>query len=84
MSVRQEIFVTQLGRKFRLFLSTVQRYENFKALPNYIAQKARKKARALKSLTECGHYGQLSIVINVLKEGNFYNYNINIFIYILI
>jgi hypothetical protein len=46
MSVRQEIFVTQLGRKFRLFLSTVQRYENFKALPNYIAQKARKKTRS--------------------------------------
>ena len=46
MSARQEIFVTQLGRKFRLFSSTVQRYEKFKAFPKYIAKKARKKARS--------------------------------------
>jgi hypothetical protein len=41
----QAIFVAQAGRKFRLFSLTLQRYKNFKALPNYSSKKARKKAR---------------------------------------
>ena len=44
----QVIFVAQLGRKFRLFSLTMQRYKKFKALPNYSSKKARKKARSLK------------------------------------
>jgi hypothetical protein len=39
----QAIFVAQAGRKFRLFSSTMQRYENFTHLPNYSSKKARKK-----------------------------------------
>jgi len=42
----QAIFVAQAGRKFRLFSLTMQRYKNFKALPNYSFKKARKKARS--------------------------------------
>jgi len=42
----QAIFVAQAGRKFRLFSLTMQRYKNFKALPNYFSKKARKKARS--------------------------------------
>jgi hypothetical protein len=42
----QAIFVAQAGRKFRLFSLTMQRYKNFKALPNYYSKKARKKARS--------------------------------------
>ena len=42
----QIIFVVRAGRKFRIFSLTVQRYKNFKALPNYSSQKARKKARS--------------------------------------
>ena len=50
----QAIFVAQAGRKFRLFSSTVQRYKNFKAFPNYIAKKARKKTRFEKtSIKSC-------------------------------
>ena len=48
----QTIFVAQAGRKFRLFSLTMQRYEKFKALPNYFSKKARKKARRLKRLTK--------------------------------
>ena len=33
----QVIFVAQAGRKFRLFSLTLQRYKNFKALPNFQA-----------------------------------------------
>ena len=44
----QIIFVVRAGRKFRIFSLTVQRYKNFKALPNYSSKKARKKARTLK------------------------------------
>jgi hypothetical protein len=51
LPARYAIFVAQLGRKFRLFSLTMQRYEKIKALPNYIAKKARKKARLLKWLT---------------------------------
>ena len=42
----QTIFVAQAGRKFRIFSLTMQRYKNFKALPNYSSKKARKKARS--------------------------------------
>jgi hypothetical protein len=42
----QVIFVARAGRKFRLFSLTLQRYKNFNALPNYLAKKARKKARS--------------------------------------
>jgi len=42
----QAIFVAQAGRKFRLFSLTLQRYKKFNALPNYLAKKARKKARS--------------------------------------
>jgi hypothetical protein len=42
----QVIVVAQAGRKFRLFSLTMQRYKIFKALPNYSAKKARKKARS--------------------------------------
>ena len=35
----QAIFVAQAGRKFRLFSLTMQRYEKFKALPNYFLKK---------------------------------------------
>ena len=42
----QVIFVAQAGRKFRLFSLTLQRYKNFKALPNYSSKKARKKAHS--------------------------------------
>ena len=67
----QVIFVAQLGRKFHLFSLTLQRYKNFKALPNYSSKKARKKARfdfSSKIMCGCGHYGQLSFVINVLGD----------------
>ena len=43
--ISEVIFVTQLGRKFRIFSSTVQRYEIFRVSPNYFTKKARKKAR---------------------------------------
>jgi hypothetical protein len=43
LPARYAIFVTQLGRKIRRFSLTMQRYEKFKALPNYFAKKARKK-----------------------------------------
>jgi hypothetical protein len=62
---RYAIFVAQLGRKFRLFSLTMQRYEKFKALPNYFAKKARKKARYFLSYPKMWSFGQLSIVINV-------------------
>ena len=39
----QAILVAQAGRKFRIFSLTLQRYKNFKALPNYFSKKARKK-----------------------------------------
>ena len=41
------IFVAQAGRKFRIFSLTLQRYKNFKALPNYSSKKARQKARCM-------------------------------------
>ena len=47
-------FVAQLGRKFRPFSLTMQRYEKFKGLPNLIAKKARKKART--RVNACSHY----------------------------
>ena len=43
---RLAIFVAQLGRKFRLFSLTMQRYEIFRSPPNFFAKKARKKARS--------------------------------------
>ena len=46
------------------FSLTMQRYKIFKALPNYSAKKARKKARSSffeKNFVECGHYGHLVI-----------------------
>ena len=46
MPARLAIFVAQLGRKFRLFSLTMQRYEIFRCLPNFFAKKARKKARS--------------------------------------
>jgi hypothetical protein len=54
--ISEVIFVTQLGRKFRIFSSTVQRYENFRVPPNYFTKKARKKARnnAKMSYTKIG------------------------------
>ena len=48
MPARLAIFVAQLGRKFRLFSLTMQRYEIFRSPPNFFAKKARKKARTLK------------------------------------
>jgi hypothetical protein len=45
LPARHAIFVTQFGRKFRLFSLTLQRYEKIKSLPNYSSKKARKKAR---------------------------------------
>ena len=42
---RLAIFVAQLGRKFRLFSLTMQRYKIFRSPPNFFAKKARKKAR---------------------------------------
>jgi hypothetical protein len=64
----QVIFVAQAGRKFRLFSSTMQRYKFFRHIPNYSSKKARKKTRfdfSSKIMCGCGHYGQLSFVINV-------------------
>ena len=37
------------GRKFRPFSLTIQRYENFRGLPNLITKKARKKAHTKKT-----------------------------------
>jgi len=34
LPARYAIFVAQLGRKFRLFWLTLQRYENFRCPPN--------------------------------------------------
>ena len=45
MPARLAIFVAWLGRKFHHFSLTMQRYENFRGLPNLNAKKARKKAR---------------------------------------
>ena len=46
MPARLAIFVAQLGRKFRLFSLTMQRYKIFRSPPNFFAKKARKKARS--------------------------------------
>ena len=48
LPARYAIFVAQLGRKFRRFSLTMQRYKKFNALPNYSSKKARKKARTEK------------------------------------
>ena len=75
----QTIFVAQAGRKFRLFSLTLQRYKNFKALPNYSSKKARFDFSS-KIMCGCGHYGQLSFVINVLEIVKYDNYSI-IYVY---
>ena len=51
LPARYAIFVPCLGRKFHHFSLTLQRYEFFAHLPNFIAKKARKKARVLKGFT---------------------------------
>jgi len=53
LPARYAIFVTQLGRKYRLFSLTLQRYKNFKAHPKIFAKKARKKARLLNGSQIC-------------------------------
>ena len=63
MPARLAIFVAQLGRKFRPFSLTMQRYENFRGLPNLIAKKARKKART--RVNACSHY---KLQITVKKQ----------------
>ena len=63
-------FVVQAGRKFRLFSLTLQKYKKFKALPNYFAKKARKKARSCifqKQHEKSGHFVIMSLVNNVLE-----------------
>ena len=44
LPARLVIFVAQLGRKFRLFSLTVQRYEYFQCLPNNNRKMTLKKA----------------------------------------
>ena len=44
LPARLVIFVAQLGRKFRLFSLTVQRYEYFQCLPNNNRKMTPKKA----------------------------------------
>jgi len=60
----QAIFVAQAGRKFRIFSLTLQRYKNFKALPNYSSKKARKKARSSisgRKMIDFGHFVIMSL-----------------------
>ena len=53
LPARQEIFVAKLGRKFRLFSLTMQRYKFFRGLPNNIAKKARKKHAHKQYIENC-------------------------------
>ena len=52
LPARLVIFVAQLGRKFRLFSLTVQRYEYFQCLPNNNRKMTLKKALFEKTYSE--------------------------------
>jgi hypothetical protein len=84
----QANFVSQAGRKFRIFSFTMQRYKIFKALPNYSSKKARKKARCSFSCRKMIDLVILSLCHYVIKSlgdrRNIDNYSINIYIYTIV
>jgi len=83
LPARYAIFVAQLGRKFRRFSLTLQRYEKFKALPNFSAKKARKKSMLLGELTESATVATVATVLFKPIPPQIYTY-IYIYIYIYI
>jgi hypothetical protein len=85
LPARYAIFVAQLGRKFRRFSLTMQRYKKFKALPNYFSKKARKKARfrfSCKTTRKSGHFVIMSFVIKSFGYSQIPQLYINILIFI--
>ena len=81
LPARYAIFVAQLGRKFRRFSLTMQRYKKFKALPNYFSKKARFRF-SCKTTRKSGHFVIMSFVIKSFGYSQIHQLYINIYIYI--